>query len=368
MAIQIISTRSALPVGLPMTKESAEKVYCGLGKNWWKQLYDGKYHAFGPEVFDKGLHGNGAEPGFYESAFKAFEFAKQHLNEKLSVEFYRNLHKEACTHFKGAENKTEIKAHDTGRFRATSDKDVGCTIKLHLMLKVFDRKNDRERVIRDYCILKNSYGDEIVKICADGTTLKDKDTWAREFIITPSDAQEIETLIQNKIKAAQETLDEWANDSVMKDAIPKITLGDDALRIQYRKPLLNGFDFEEVVSHLFEAFNRSLSEVDKELVNTPPNEQEKIDRLVDKKLVLIDDLYQKLEWLHPYPDGQGRTDLLLFAKLLSENGFNPAIWDEPYMSSFSSREDCLAYLKEGMQKWEEERKKALGAFLPEFIS
>ncbi len=358
MASQIISINPALPRGFPATKESAEQVYSGLRKNWWKQLYDGKYHHFGSEVFDKGLHSNGAEPGFYDSAFKAFEFAKRHLNEKLSAEFYRNLHKEACAHFRGPQNITEMKARDAGRFRSVLEKGVRCAFPLHQILKLFDGHNDRERVIGDYCILRNTYDDQIVEICAHGTMLKDKN-WAREFIITSADAQEFENLIQKKFDALKEALNEWANDPVVKIAIPGIALRDDRLRIDYKEPRWWPFSFDVVIPHLFDAFNRTLSEINEELINTSPHEREKIDSLVERKLLLISNLYQNLEWLHPYPDGQGRTDLLLLAKLLSENGFTPALLDEPYMSSFSSRGDWLAYLKAGMQKWEEERKKAI---------
>jgi hypothetical protein len=361
MANQICCISSIFPLGFPVTKESSEQVYSGLGKNWWKQLYDGKYHHFGPEVFDKGLHGHGAEPGFYNSALKAFEFGKRHLNEKLSVEFYRDLHKEACAHFQGKKNTTEMKARDAGRFRSVQESGVRCTFYLDAMLKFVDGNNDRERIIGDYCILRNHYGDQIVEICTHGTTLKNKEVWGREFTITPADAQEFENLIQKKFHALKEALNEWANDPVVKNAIPGIALRDDKLCINYKEPRWHDFSFDVVIPHLFEAFNRTLSEINEELINTPLNEQGKIDSLVERKLVLIDNLYQNLEWLHPYPDGQGRTDLLLLAKLLCENGFTPAILDEPYMSSFSSREDWLAYLKEGMLKWGEERNKAMAA-------
>ncbi len=360
MASQVLSLNSTLSRGYPVTKESAEKVYSGLDKNWWKQLYDGKYHHYGSEVFDKGLHGNGAEPGFYDSAFKAFEFAKRHLTKKLSVQFYCNLHKKVCAHFKGKLNRTGIEAHDAGRFRSV-DNRVRCTFELRAILKIFDGQNDRKRIIREYCILRRHYGDAIVKICADGTTLKDKDIWSGEFTITAADAQEIENLIQNKFYMAKKSLNEWRNDRIIKNAIPDIALKRETFRIDYSQPGRHRFSFDIVIPQLFDAFNRTLAEINEELINTSADEREKIDLLVERKLVLIENLFQNLEWLHPYPDGQGRTDLLLLAKLLSENGFTPAILDEPYMSSFSSREDWLAYLKEGMQNWEEEREKTIAA-------
>ena len=51
MAVAQLNQMGRIP-GYPVTKQTAEKIYCGLGKeNWWKQLYDGKFHHLGPKVF-----------------------------------------------------------------------------------------------------------------------------------------------------------------------------------------------------------------------------------------------------------------------------------------------------------------------------
>lgn len=71
----------------------------------------------------------------------------------------------------------------------------------------------------------------------------------------------------------------------------------------------------------------------------------------------ISELYQMLEWVHPFPDGQGRTDLVLQAMLLSEVGANPAILEEPYYSSYSMPSDWNAYLWKGIEAWKAERTK-----------
>lgn len=65
-------------------------------------------------------------------------------------------------------------------------------------------------------------------------------------------------------------------------------------------------------------------------------------------------LFQNLEWLHPFYDGQGRTDILLLNKLLLENNFTPVILEYPYYSSSNTLESWIEYLKEGMEKWQEE--------------
>ena len=73
--------------------------------------------------------------------------------------------------------------------------------------------------------------------------------------------------------------------------------------------------------------------------------------LKKEKLLAIADLFQKLEFLHPFQDGQGRTDVILLSKLLCEYGFNPAILYDPYVSSYVSLEDWYKYLELGMQEW-----------------
>ena len=341
--------------GFPVPKEASQKVFSALGEeNWWKQLYDGKYQHLGPKVFDEGLHGKAKEPGFYESARKAFQYAKAHLNEKINIEFYCNLHKEACAHFKGKENNTEMKAREAGHFRTTENKGVRCGFKISEIMEVFDRNRTpnvarRKDVIKDYVIVKNQYMEKAIEVIADNKTLHDKDTWARNFTITVEEAKEIESVIESKIKATEETLARWTQDPILKNAAPGFAFSEDGVNISYKEPKFHDFVFEVVISHLFETFNRSLTEIDEQL----PSSKDQL-ALIHKKLILIADIYQKLEWLHPFQDGQGRTDLLLLSKLLAENGFTPAILDEPYMSSFSSLEDWVAYLIEGMQKWQKE--------------
>ncbi len=340
--------------GFTVSKENSQKVFSALGEeNWWKQLYDGKYQHLGPKVFDEGLHGRAKEPGFYESARKAFQYAKAHLNEKVNLEFYCNLHKEACAHFKGKENNTRMKANEAGHFRTTENKGVECGFKISEIMEVFDRNrtpNDslRKNVITDYAIVKNHYMEKAIETIADNKTLHDKDNLARNFTITVEEAKEIESLIESKIKAAQETL-ACCQDPILKNAMPGFAFSEDGVKISYKEPKFHNFVFEIVISHLFETFNRSVAEIDEQL-SSSKNQQ----ALIHKKLILIADLYQKLEWLHPFQDGQGRTNLLLLSKLLAEHGFTPAILDEPYMSSFSSLEDWVAYLIEGMQKWQKE--------------
>jgi hypothetical protein len=86
------------------SKRQAIERFCGLGENWWMQIIDGKWHMtrhnLGPLVFDQGLHKGEIEPGFFSSIENAHKFALAHLTEKTTVDFYLNVHKLACAHFK----------------------------------------------------------------------------------------------------------------------------------------------------------------------------------------------------------------------------------------------------------------------------
>ena len=100
-------------------------------------------------------------------------------------------------------------------------------------------------------------------------------------------------------------------------------------------------DESEIASYVEETFKAFDSEIAQ--AKTP-----------DDKITAIARLFQILEWRHPFPDGQGRTDLTLLRKILTEHGFNPAILEYPYVSTFSTLEGWVKYLKEGMEKWQVE--------------
>src|SRR5690349_8777594 len=94
--------------------DEAKATFWGLGDNYWMQMIDGKYHQFGPEVFDKALHGKVAEPGFLASLKAGFQYASDSIGEPLTTDFYKNLHKTLCAHFKGEETNTEMSSENTG--------------------------------------------------------------------------------------------------------------------------------------------------------------------------------------------------------------------------------------------------------------
>lgn len=73
-----------------------------------------------------------------------------------------------------------------------------------------------------------------------------------------------------------------------------------------------------------------------------------------KKITDIAKMFQKLEFVHPFPNGQGRTDILLLQLLLSLYGYIPAILTRPYLSSTAPLEIWIDALEEGMRTWARE--------------
>lgn len=109
----------------------------------------------------------------------------------------------------------------------------------------------------------------------------------------------------------------------------------------------------KVENYTFDRYNQQIEELNDKLKKTTSPEEIKLIR--DEKLTAIGYLFQVMQWLHPFIDGQGRTDLVLLSKLLTEQGFNPAILEEPYVSSWSTLEEWKNYLISGMKHWQNER-------------
>src|SRR5580698_8440763 len=91
-------------MGILPTHEEAKTAFWSLGSDWWKQIIDGKYHEYGPMVFDQGLHGEEVEPGYLANIGVASHYITDHFHLPLSVKLYTKLHHLACSHFALAPN------------------------------------------------------------------------------------------------------------------------------------------------------------------------------------------------------------------------------------------------------------------------
>lgn len=277
-------------------QEQIEKVFCALGDNMWKQVIDGKYHQFGKNVFDEGLHKGHVEPGFLKSLNNGLDLAKEYLGEKLSVDFYKLLHKTLCSHFKGRENHTEVTSDKIGLFRTS---------------------------------------------CLNPCKFK--------ALVENDEIQDHGLSLIEKVKSMNTDLEFLCN----RLHIPKIVNiraeGEDVFVDYFFFPVQ---DFEKIVQSIVDHYNDTMQGINATL-STCSDEKEKAS-LMQEKIKAIAQIYQLLDWLHPFPDGQGRTDLVLLGKLLTEEGLNPALLNEPYFSSYSTLSEWQKYLSKGTELWKDE--------------
>lgn len=93
------------------------EVYSKLGPDKWKECIDGCYQHLGAEVFDKGLNGKKAEPGFLPSMLKVFAYLQEAGHRKITADFYLEVHRLATSHFQGAATNTIVGQKKVGAFR-----------------------------------------------------------------------------------------------------------------------------------------------------------------------------------------------------------------------------------------------------------
>jgi len=286
---------------IPPTKKEAQEIFWGLGDSFWMQIIDGKFHQHGPMVFDEGLHNpDKKEPGFFASLKSGCELASEHLTEGLSVHFYKELHKKLCAHFNGNENNVLMSNAETGIFRNDS-------------------------VSFTYTDLLSP--DSITSELWTKYKCREKFLALNKYIMQFSNQFQIPTIAW--ISAWEDT----------------------GIKIEYR--CTSSHDHERIIQFLFNDYRQKIDLLNMKLDETTSTSE--IDTLVSDKVEAIADLFQKLEWLHPFPDGQGRTDLVLQAKLLSEEGLSPAILQNPYVSTYLPLPEWKAHLLEGIKKWKEEK-------------
>jgi hypothetical protein len=346
-----------------VTKGQAEAVFCGLGENQWKQIYDAKWHHFGNMVFDTGEHHKITdekliavfirlgktrekiikdsikpyrEPGYFNSISKALKYAQDHLCEPLTSKFYCELHELACGHFEGQKNNTQMTAMEAGKFRHC---DTKIKVNIHDILKFYESTTEptHEKLLKEFCLARKSHG---------GVLSEEKLENLKEYYsiahLTVSSFNELEAKLQTHLVTLQKYINEIEyKNSFLSNVFPKLSIDKGVLIVDYEQP-----KFNHIVDCLFSEFNQQMAKLFQLQKTNKPEE------IMEKKLELIADLFQKLEWLHPFQDGQGRTDLILLSKLLSEYGFNPPILMEPYVSSYVPLNDWVKYLKEGMKDWQ----------------
>jgi len=355
-----------------MSSVNFNDTFWGLKENWWKQVIDGKYHHLGQEVFDKGLHKGNTEPGYLESAKKASELACENLGKKIDADFYKFLNKTACSHFdQVSRSQINMDPDNSGTFRNTNCRCIMSIAKraickidpLNCGVRKKEPKSIELRISAlEYLTSRERYNNllEIEDNSEDGrfryyfdpeyTSSELLEFYLKDGIITIKDIfyfREAHQKIDEEVKVINNELKKISEILEIKTPLASIKrYAPHDLNVYVHYQYKNAETIEEIVNKLFDEYYKT--------VEQPTSSVEKKQELT---LNAIAALFQKLEWLHPFADGQGRTDLILLSKLLVEQGFTPAILYDPYFSTTSTLNDWVDYLKQGMVIWKKENKK-----------
>ena len=324
--------------GLP-TKEEAKKVFWGLGDRFWMQIIDGKNHQHGPRVYDEGLHKGDKEPGFFASLKKGCLFASEHFGEKLTVSFYRELHKNLCAHFNGKNTCTEIGLDKIGCFR-------NCKCRCRMPIREFNAESKAHyAIVKTYdkenlYILQKQNPEKYQKLCsAYPYSKKWVEGWENAW---EQKTQELECYVAETCKrlGVQKFVTIHKLDSV-------ITVHYDCISPE---------EHERIVQKLFDCYNLEIQKINGVLSMLKNGlKEEEIQQAIEDKVSVIAGLFQLLEWLHPFFDGQGRTDLVLQAMLLAQEGANPPVLKNPYFSTWALFPDWKECLLKGIEVWKAEK-------------
>jgi hypothetical protein len=83
---------------------------------------------------------------------------------------------------------------------------------------------------------------------------------------------------------------------------------------------------------------------------------DKVDKATpDERLGVIAAFHKQLEYMHPFNDGNTRTNLALLNKILVEYGFVPVILDNQNLSYAQTVSDWEDHLWKGMRRWQATR-------------
>ncbi|MDF2577748.1 MAG: hypothetical protein K0S74_1232 [Chlamydiales bacterium] len=365
---------------IPSAEEAKYQFYA-LGENWWKQIIDGNCHNFGKMVFDEGLHGRGKEPGYWRGIEDACNVLNQNFNQPLSLELYAKVHSAACQHFDGKNNNTICRYSQVEQFRIESGR---CVLKLYsqdfkslnkLRIEATKNMNKLWELLQRSTVEDPNNRSE--QKCEDDHQITQIRDWFLEQFgngYVDRNNEQICDILGDKVEGIREQLHNLCTEQsnklnnvfeIVKSRLNldkafaySIARESNDLSINYT----GANDKQEVTTQLIFEFNAHLGALQKDinskiqkLLSDDLDVSKEITQLKEqyqeKVISLIARLYAELEWLHPWIDGQGRTDLIILNWLLAREGVHPCILEEPYFSTVSTLEDWIDYLKEGLIRY-----------------
>ena len=354
-----------IEAGILPSPEEAKSVFWSLGKEWWRQIIDGKYHKHGELVFDQGLHQGHVEPGYLEGVRKASAFFVNCFNEEFSVKLYRETHVVACAHFNIQQNSGVCCNHmQIDEFRSKEGKT---TVPPSLVVEAFSQLYRDAELARELSKLYGFAKEPEVKvgrrqelIAQELIAMYDEKPWKDNPDQLSDRLEKIEFRLKRQINVKMQEQEAKLNayfqsiQERLKLATPfaRTLLTDQgSIVVTYETG-----EIEKALHALIDEFNQNLAQLQSAAYERFQKGELAAQIKQDYQeavLPLIGRLYAELEWLHPFIDGQGRADLVTLNGLLTREGLHPCILSEPYFSTGNSIEDWIDYLKKGLVAFEE---------------
>lgn len=347
---------------LPTFKQARERFW-SLGDNWWMQIIDGMYHKHGKWVFDRGLHRGPTEPGYLNNIENGCCYFIEHFDGPLTVELYKKTHHEACAHFSRSSATgvcCDFKEIDHFRTHRTTS-NYPFTLKIiteaEKTRQVF-KKARKMTLEKGHARYPKQFKAQWERFVLPAFALLHQPAGKSEEDLSALLIQKYEDLSHSQKQVASEHVDKlnelFEQIGQRLGMEPFVICGyveeDFSCFLRYRES-------SEIYSHLgklFKEFNQNLDEAQREAysklttqdVGTIKSEYQ------ERAIFLIGRLFAELEWLHPWIDGQGRTDLIYLNGLLCREGLHPCILDFPYFSSVNPLDAWIEYLKGGLAQFE----------------
>lgn len=276
-------------------------VFFGLGDEKWREHVDRVDQPHGRLVYDECLHGgNGGcnEPGYMANCESAWKFVADNLGRTTTSKAYLRVHELACRHF-GANGDTHMPAERAGMFRDLGDEQI--------WIHAFGQRAASAAAIefaRDFEV----NGRKIVEILPKetGPKLKAQGYENTSFGIAVMPAADVRAGLDWILRA-------WYDDIA---ALP---------------PLVS-----------------SQGEADKAPLQLGPQDRA-------QRIRICSQLLQRLDYLHPVPDGCGRVNIVIVNKHLTECGLHPMLMQDPNAAVGLDETELVEQVTRGLDRWAEQR-------------
>lgn len=249
-----------------------------LDRLTWRNVIEVQYVGYGRYVFDKGLHGQYKEKGFYDGVLRGIRYLKNTFSDSLSIKLYKKLHKHVCRNMvKNTNSRCLIDGKDAGQFRDSTNSMAWVIGRYPITQHMFERLNKQYHQTGLGKVERRLIGCD-----AEGTS-------ATQFRV-------IYTLFSKK-------------------------------------------KVKKLVKRAFSRYEKKLNKIPK---NGTSKKQD------HKRLKAIVFLFKRLEMIHPFVDGNGRTNILILQRELIKNGFPPVKMDF-YLMDISSKRYSFHLLKKAVK-------------------